>query len=168
MTELVIIAHDIRSSHNIGAILRTSEGFGVSHVYISGFSPYPTVVDDSRLPHIHTKLTRQISKTALGAEKSQAWSHAESIETLLKDLRKQNFAIVALEQSAGSIKLPAFAPSKKVALLLGREVEGIDQQLLQHCDQIVEIPMFGHKESFNVVEAATAAMYHCTFFPFQP
>ena len=68
MPEIVVIAHNIRSTHNVGAIFRTSEGFGVSKIILSGYTPYPALANDPRLPHIARKLTSQIHKTALGAE----------------------------------------------------------------------------------------------------
>lgn len=163
MSEIVVIAHDIRSTHNIGSLLRTAEGLGISHVYISGHSPYPSEVNDSRLPHIHQKLTRQIHKTALGAESSQVWSHTDNIETLLKELKTEGYALVGLEQDPKAVKLPDYKPPEKVAVLLGREVEGLEQDLIKECDQLVEIPMFGQKESFNVVQAAAMMLYHCRF-----
>lgn len=162
-TNCIVIAHDMRSTHNVGSLLRTAEGLGVT-VYISGYTPYPSVANDTRLPHIAQKLTKQISKTALGAEKS-AWKHAQDIIKLITELKQQGYTVVALEQAPNSVSLPEFTPSKKVAVLLGREVDGIDPELMQHCDLIVEIPMFGSKESFNVVEAATMAMYHLRFVP---
>lgn len=163
MTKIVIIAHDIRSTHNIGSLLRTAEGLGVERVYISGISPYPSEANDARLPHIHEKLHRQIQKTALGAETSQAWSHAENVEVLLTDLKKSGFTLVGLEQAESAVKLPEYTPSEKVALLLGREVEGLSQELIDMCDDLVEIPMFGQKESFNVVQAAAMTLYHLRF-----
>lgn len=159
MREIVIIAHDIRSTHNIGSLLRTAEGLGVQHVYISGHSPYPTEEDDSRLPHIHQKLSRQIHKTALGAESSQAWSHADDINELVVDLKSRGFRVVGLEQDPKAIKLPDYKPPQKVAVLLGREVEGLEDSLITMCDELVEIPMFGQKESFNVVQAAAMVLY---------
>lgn len=161
--QIVIIAHDIRSTHNIGSLLRTAEGLGVDHVYISGISPFPSRENDERLPHIHQKLTRQIQKTALGAEESQAWSHAENIELLLSDLKKSGYRIVGLEQSKSATRLPEYVPPEKVAVLLGREVEGLSQELISVCDDLVEIPMFGQKESFNVVQAAAMTLYHLRF-----
>lgn len=163
MSEIVIIAHDIRSAHNIGALLRTADCFDV-HVYISGHSPYPLLPEDDRLPHISTKLTNQIRKTALGAETNHGlWSHKPNIEKLLASLRIDGYEIVGLEQARDSVKLPNFRPPAKIAILLGREVEGIDPDLLKQCETIIEIPMLGQKESLNVTEAATAAMYHCRF-----
>ena len=158
--KLAVIAHNIRSTHNIGAILRTSDGFGVEHVYVSGYSPYPEVPNDSRLPHLREKLTAQIHKTALGAEKTVSCSFHDSIEQLLKDLRADGYKIAALEQSADSITLPDFTDRpEKLVLLLGEEVHGIEPSLLELCDIILEIPMSGKKESFNVSVAAGIALY---------
>ena len=165
--DIIVIAHDIRSTHNVGSLLRTCEGLGVQHVYFSGYTPSPGQANDQRLPHIAAKLTKQINKTALGAESSLLWSHAESITDLLQDLKAASFTIVGLEQTAHSTPLPQYQPPAKVALLLGREVEGIDAALLTYCDQMLEIPMFGQKESFNVVQAAAMAMYQLRFAPFR-
>jgi 23S rRNA (guanosine2251-2'-O)-methyltransferase len=164
--QLVIIAHDIRSTHNVGALLRTAEGLGVHTVYFSGYTPYPIHAQDTRLPHLASKLDAQIHKTALGAEKDLPWTYEPDIRRLIDDLKNEDFEIIGLEQTAGSLPLDRYEPPKKVAILLGREVEGIDTELLQLCDEIVEIPMLGQKESFNVVEAATMAMFHCRFYPF--
>ena len=167
MREIVLIAHDIRSAHNVGSLLRTADGFGVKHVYLTGYTPYPTKANDDRMPHLSTKLTKQISKTALGAETDNGlWTHHDEILTLLDELRADKYIIVGLEQAKNSIQLPEFNPTGKVAILLGREVEGVEPELLKLCHMTIEIPMFGNKESFNVIEAATAAIYHCRFHPF--
>ncbi len=163
MSEIVVIAHDMRSAHNVGSLLRTADGFG-AQVYLTGYAPYPLIKNDERLPHLAAKQTRQIHKTALGAETNyELWKHEVDIKQLLAQLKQQGYEIVGLEQAAESVKLPEYKPPDKVAILLGREVEGIDHKLLKNCDKVVEIPMFGAKESFNVVEAATAALYHCRF-----
>ena len=165
MRTIVVIAHDIRSTHNVGSLLRTCEGLGVSAMYLTGYTPYPSTTDDDRLPHIAQKLEGQIAKTALGAEKLIKWQYHEKIKTLLTSLKHEGYEIAALEQIIGAIKLPAYSPSSKLALLLGREVEGIDSSLLELCDTAIEIPMFGKKESFNVVQAAAMALYHFRFAP---
>lgn len=157
-----MIAHDMRSTHNVGALLRTAEGLGVEHVYFTGYTPYPRRSGDTRLPHIAEKLTKQIHKTALDAENLVPWSHELDIMVLLSTLKASGYQLAALEQAPGSTALPDFKPAEKVALLLGREVDGIDPALLEHCDVTVEIPMYGRKESFNVVQAAAMALYHCT------
>lgn len=164
LRDIVVIAHDIRSTHNVGSLLRTCEGLGVNRVYCTGYTPYPTLAKhDIRLPHIAAKLTKQIHKTALGAEDLVPWSHEESIESLIATLKKDGFTVVGLEQAENSIQLPAFQPPSKIALLLGREVEGIEPTLLNLCDSTLEIPMLGRKESFNVVQAAAIALYKLRF-----
>jgi 23S rRNA (guanosine2251-2'-O)-methyltransferase len=164
MRQLVLIAHNLRSSLNVGSLLRTCEGLDVSQVWLTGYTPYPRRAHDQRLPHIAAKADRQITKTALGAEKLVSWRHSADIFDGLQELRRQGFTIAALEQQAGSIRLPDFAPPDKLALIVGREVEGLEAGILAQCDQIVEIPMFGQKESFNVAVAAAIALYHCRFY----
>jgi 23S rRNA (guanosine2251-2'-O)-methyltransferase len=163
MKDIVVIAHDIRSTHNVGSLLRTCEGLGVSKVYFTGYTPYPPAQNDTRLPHIAQKLGKQIDKTALGAEELVPWTHSDDIATCIVELRRADYTIVGLEQTKHSIALPDFKVAQKLALLLGREVEGITPEVLALCDQLVEIPMFGQKESFNVVQAAAMALYHCQF-----
>lgn len=163
MRECVIIAHDIRSCHNVGSLFRTAEGLGVQKIYLTGYTPYPVTVDDVRLPHIRNKITKDIHKTALGAEDMVAWEQQADVIATMDQLRDAGYRIIALEQAKGSIPLPNFAPPDKTALLLGREVEGIDPQLLHKVDATVEIPMFGKKESFNVVQSAAMALYQIVF-----
>lgn len=161
--DLVIIAHNIRSTHNVGSLMRTCEGFGVKKIYLSGYTPYPQTGEEDRLPHVVRKLNQQISKTALGAEKIVDWQHTRAIEQLVSDLKSENYTIVALEQTSKSLQLNRYDPPSKVALLLGEEVDGIDKELLKLCDEAVEIPMLGKKESFNVSVAAAVALYHLRF-----
>lgn len=160
--ELVVIAHNIRSTHNVGAILRTADGFGASKVYCTGYTPYPELPGDPRLAHLRQKITKQIHKTALGAELSVPITQAEDILPVLAALRKQGFHIIALEQDKRAVLLPNFTPPQKIALLLGEEVHGTPQNLLAKVDLIVEIPMRGKKESFNVSVAAGIALYALT------
>lgn len=165
MRSIVVIAHDIRSTHNVGSLLRTAEGFGVRQLYFTGYTPYPRKAQDERLPHISEKLTKQIQKTALGAENLVPWSYEPDIQILLAQLKDSGYQLAALEQADDSILLPAYKPPQKLALLLGREVEGIEASLLELCDVTLEIPMMGKKESFNVIQAAAIALYHCRFVP---
>lgn len=159
MKDVILVAHDIRSTHNVGSLLRTAEGLGVKKVYLTGYTPYPVAPNDTRLPHIATKLDLQISKTALGAETMIEWQHQEEVVGVLESLRSDGYQIVALEQDKTSIPLPEFESSQRVAVLIGREVEGIDPELLKLSDVIVEIPMQGGKESFNVVQATAMTLY---------
>lgn len=157
MLEIIVIAHNIRSTHNIGAIFRTCEGLGIKQIIISGYSPYPRIQNDTRLPHISEKLTAQIHKTALGAEAIVPFTYQE-IPPLL-EIRAEGYTIVGLEQDKQSVLLPNYTPPQKIALLLGEEVEGITPSLRNECDALVEIPMHGQKESFNVSVAAGIALY---------
>lgn len=157
MREIIVIAHNIRSTHNVGAIFRTSEGFGVKKIILSGYTPYPVGAGDTRLPHIREKLTGQIHKTALGAEAIVPFEYQEVPD--FAALRSTGFTIVGLEQDDRSILLPSYTPPDKIALLLGEEVEGITANLRKQCDQLIEIPMHGQKESYNVSVAAGIALY---------
>lgn len=157
MPDIIVIAHNIRSTHNVGAIFRTAEGFGVKKIILSGYTPYPVIENDSRLPHIANRLTSQIHKTALGAETLVPFEYQESPS--LSALRNEGWRIVGLEQDDTSISLERYTPGQKIALLLGEEVHGIPPELLEQCEDILEIPMVGEKESFNVSVAAGIALY---------
>jgi tRNA G18 (ribose-2'-O)-methylase SpoU len=157
MPEIIVIAHNIRSTHNVGAIFRTCEGFGIKQLILSGYTPYPQMKHDPRLPHIAEKLTKQIHKTALGAEAILPFVQQDTPD--FTALRRAGYAIVGLEQDARAVLLPAFTPPQKIALLLGEEVEGIASPLRDECDGFIEIPMHGQKESFNVSVATGVALY---------
>jgi 23S rRNA (guanosine2251-2'-O)-methyltransferase len=157
--KLIIIAHDIRSCHNVGSLLRTADGLGVHKVYLTGFTPYPLRSGDRRLPHLAAKQHKQIAKTALDAESSVIWEQNEDVIEVINELRNDGYEMVGLEQVEGGLLLPDWNPGKKVALLLGNELFGIEPGLYELMDYFVEIPMKGHKESFNVVEATSMAMY---------
>lgn len=160
MPDILLIAHNIRSVHNVGSILRTADGFGVQRIIFSGYTPYPTSSADKRLPHIADKLTRQIHKTALGAEQTVAFTY--QAEPDFANLREQGYLIAGLEQSAHSTPLERYRPPDKVALLLGEETAGLTENLIAECDILLEIPMRGTKESFNVSVATGIALYALT------
>lgn len=160
MPEIIVVAHNIRSTFNVGAIFRTCEGFGANKIILSGYTPYPVINNDSRLPHISEKLTEQIHKTALGAEKMIDFEYQETLD--LASLKKGGFRIVGLEQNAKSIPIQTYVTPKKVALILGEEVEGIPTNILDQCDDLIEIQMKGMKESFNVSVACGIALYALT------
>lgn len=163
MRKIILIAHNVRSCHNVGSLLRTAEGLGIETVHLTGYTPYPLKEGDTRLPYIAEKLHKQIRKTALGAETSQNWQHSEDVTTIVGQLQKDGYNVVVLEQTEHSQKLPDFAPDEKIAILVGREVEGVEPEVIALCDTAVEIPMFGQKESFNVAVAAAMCLYHCRF-----
>jgi tRNA G18 (ribose-2'-O)-methylase SpoU len=163
MRRIVLVVHDVRSAHNVGSLLRTADGLGVETVYFSGYTPYPEAPDDSRLPHIRTRISNQIHKTALGAEDALSWKHEADPVNLLGRLRKDGYSIVALEQTLDSQTLADYRPNANVVLLVGNEVTGLDAEMLKKIDLCLEIPMLGRKESFNVSVAAAIALYHLRY-----
>ena len=156
--------HNIRSCYNVGSILRTAEGFGVSRVILSGYTP--RIDDVNLLPHLREKLNKEIHKTALGAEKMLDIYSCSDIFTEVKRLHKQGWQVVGLENNIEDVPLYKLNDlnlkdkiGDKVILILGEEVDGIDYSLYDIIDLFVEIPMKGQKESFNVSVAAGIAMY---------
>ena len=135
---LVLVLDNIRSHHNVGSAFRTADALGVEKLLLAGFTPSP--------PH------REIQKTALGATLSVEWSHNSSIEELIKDLKKDGYTIVIIEQTDDSKRLDEYTPQKgqKIALVFGNEVNGVSDELLSLADLAVEIPQFGTKHSYNV------------------
>lgn len=162
MRTIVLIAHNLRSTHNVGSLLRTAEGLGITKVYFTGYTPYPQLPNDSRLPHISAKLTRQIHKTALGAEVTQAWEHIEDVVDLIRTLEADGFSVCALEQTDRARSLRSFTPGQKTAVVVGNELHGLDATTLSLCKTHLMIPMKGKKESFNVVQAAAMCLYQLT------
>ncbi|MBQ2695190.1 TrmH family RNA methyltransferase [Candidatus Saccharibacteria bacterium] len=161
---LIVVLDNIRSCYNVGAILRTAEGFGVEKVILSGYTP--RVHDDGLLPHLREKLDREIHKTALGAEDMLDIYSCGDIITELKRLKKEGWQIVGLENNIDSDKLMKLSDpelrarlSDKIVLVLGEEVHGIDYSLHNIIDLFVEIPMKGQKESFNVSVATGIAIW---------
>ena len=161
--EIALVVHNVRSCHNVGSLLRTCDGLGVSRVYLTGYTPYPRQDDDTRLPHIARKIDAMIRKTALGAEDSVAWSPVPDITGLLRKLNDQGFELIALEQDSRAVPLPDFHPKERIAIIVGREVEGIEKEILDYVDVIVEIPISGLKESYNVSIAGAIALYQCKY-----
>jgi tRNA G18 (ribose-2'-O)-methylase SpoU len=159
MTSITLIAHNIRSTYNVGSIFRTAEGFGVKKIIFSGYTPYPALRDETRLPHEAEKITKQIQKTALGAESLITFEHIPDIKSWIADYSRP---IIALEQTPDAKPIHKFTPPDEFALLLGEEVHGIEQELLELCDAAIEIPMVGQKESFNVSVATGIALYALT------
>jgi 23S rRNA (guanosine2251-2'-O)-methyltransferase len=160
--KIILIIHNVRSTHNVGSLFRTADGFGVKHIYLTGYTPYPAQDNDDRLPHISLRIERQIQKTALSAQKSVPWTHLLDINKLIDDLKKENFVIAALEQTKNAIDLNKYSPKHNIVLILGNEVDGIDSDTLKRADIHLQIPMRGSKESFNVAVAGSVALYQFT------
>jgi tRNA G18 (ribose-2'-O)-methylase SpoU len=144
--QLVVLLDDVRSMNNVGSIFRTCDCLGIGQIYLCGITGSP--------PH------RDIHKTSLGAENSIDWEYHEDIETLINTLKRENYIIAGLEQTDKSINIRNFDPqSKPVAIIVGNEVEGISDKALALCDEILEIPQFGTKHSFNVAVSCGIAFW---------
>ncbi|MCA9402793.1 MAG: RNA methyltransferase [Candidatus Omnitrophica bacterium] len=142
---LTVVLNNIRSLHNVGSILRTCDGVGVEKVWICGITGCPP--------------NNQIHKTALGAEDSVDWEYAEDILRVIADCRACGEQIVVLEQTETSVAHDEFLPGKKVCLIIGNEVEGVQQEVADLGDASVEIEMAGVKNSLNVAVAFGVVAY---------
>jgi 23S rRNA (guanosine2251-2'-O)-methyltransferase len=149
--ELCLALHNIRSIYNVGAIFRTADAVGVSKIYLCGYTPAP--IDR------FGRARKDVAKAALGAEKTVAWESVLEIKDLISKLKKEKFEVLALEQSENSINYKKAKIKTKNLLILGEEVQGIEKEILKKCDQILEIPMKGKKESLNVSVAAGVALF---------
>jgi len=149
-----LILNNIRSAENVGSILRTADAVGVTRVYLCGITPTP--VDRFGRPNA------KVLKASLGAEEGVAWEQREDTKELLEELKERGVYIIALEQSAQSVDYKEIRIQKNSVLIVGNEVEGVEEELLTLCDQIMEIPMRGTKESLNVSVATGVALYALT------
>jgi 23S rRNA (guanosine2251-2'-O)-methyltransferase len=133
-----LILNDIRSLNNVGSVFRTADAFRVEQLYLCGITGQP--------PH------RDITKTALGATESVAWQYTPDVVALARQLQKEGWKIVAVEQAEGSTLLPDFRPepAQKYAFVFGNEVSGVTDAVMQLADAVVEIPQFGTKHSLNI------------------
>ncbi len=156
MKQLTVILWNIRSTYNVGAILRTCDGLNVERAIFAGYTPFL----DKGLPYEREKLRKQIHKTALGAEEMLDWSRSEDVFATISNLKAKGYKILALEQGEKSLNLADDNEyPEKIALILGEEVHGITPDLLDQCDYLLEIPMCGQKESFNVSVATGIALW---------
>ncbi len=145
-----VIAHNIRSLYNVGSIFRTADAFGVSKIYLTGYTGHPG---------LGQKHSQAIGKTALGAEKWVSWEYSKSVFAVLRRLKNQKVKIIALENNTQSKNISGVNIRGPFALVLGEETKGVPKALLKACDAVVEIPMQGKKESLNVSVAFGIAAY---------
>jgi len=145
---LVIVLDNIRSLHNVGSVFRTCDAFRVSEIILCGLTNTP--------PH------PEIHKTALGAEYSVQWRYESETINAVNQLKAAGYTVYAVEQAHDSLSLPDVLPDnqQKYALVLGHEVKGVDQVVVDGCDGCVEIPQFGTKHSLNVSVATGIVIWH--------
>lgn len=144
---LIVILDDIRSLSNIGTFFRTSDAFNVEKIYLCGITATP--------PH------REILKTALGAQDTVVWEHRENIVELVKELQSQQVHVAAIEQTEETVMLQDIHQLKaeKFALVFGNEVNGVNQEVINLADSVIEIPQFGTKHSLNVSVCAGVVLW---------
>lgn len=142
---MILILDNIRSALNVGSIIRTCDAFGVSEVYFCGITP------DLENP--------KVKKTSLGAEKSIKAKYSPNAGEIVQTLKDKGFQIVSLELSEKSVNINDFKPLKKFALVVGNEVSGVSDEVLDASDAIIQIPMNGTKESLNVAVSFGIAVY---------
>lgn len=137
-TPLVIVLDNIRSALNVGSVFRTADAFALRRVYLCGITAQPP--------------SRDIMKTALGADQSVDWTYAEATTTVTDQLRQEGYQLFAVEQATDSIPLQSLSIDEgaPVAIILGNEVSGVDQEVIDGCDGVIEVPQFGTKHSLNV------------------
>jgi 23S rRNA (guanosine2251-2'-O)-methyltransferase len=153
--QFYLILPDIRSCHNVGAMFRTADAFGVDMIYLTGYTPCPP--------------EPKIDKVSLGAEKWVPWKKMKSLKRVIGGLKKRGVFIVGLEKAEGSVDIGEIVNEDQrlkiedhetvIALIVGNEVDGVKEDILEVCDLVVHIPMYGKKESLNVSIAAGIAMY---------
>lgn len=145
---IVVVLDHIRSLYNVGSVFRSSDAFRIKLVVLCGITAQP--------PH------PEIHKTALGAEESVCWKYFSRTEDAVEWLRQQGYTVLAIEQCEGSTMLQDFQkkPEGKYAIVLGNEVKGVQQQVVDMCDGCLEIPQYGTKHSLNVSVAAGIVLWH--------
>jgi 23S rRNA (guanosine2251-2'-O)-methyltransferase len=145
---VVVVLDNLRSLHNVGSVFRTSDAFSIERLLLCGITATP--------PH------KELRKTALGATESVAWEYAASTADVISDLKKEGFQIVAVEQAEHSVTLETFSPKadEKYALIFGHEVNGVDQEVLNQCDTVIEIAQSGTKHSLNVSVSAGVVLWY--------
>lgn len=144
---LVIVLDNVRSQHNIGSIFRTADAFRISCIHLCGITATPP--------------NREIQKTALGATESVDWLYFKTTLESVMLLKEEGYQIVAVEQAVGSIMLNDYKPNtySKIAIILGNEVNGVSDEIMELCDVCIEIPQSGTKHSLNVSVAAGIAIW---------
>lgn len=141
-----IVLDNVRSILNVGSVFRTADAFRIEKIYLCGHTPTPD--------------KREMRKTALGGTESVNWEYYADTITAIEELKEKDYSIVAVEQTAGSIPLNEFIyKGEKIALIFGNEVKGVDQNVLDHADIVLEIPQFGTKHSLNISVSAGITLW---------
>lgn len=143
----VIVLDNVRSHLNVGSVFRTADAFMVEAIYLCGITGTP--------PH------RDIHKTALGATETVLWKHFASTDEAVDELKRDGYSVIAIEQAEKAVMLNDFNPAdyEKYAFVFGNEVEGVSQQVIDVCNNVIEIPQFGTKHSLNIAVSAGVVIW---------
>lgn len=144
---ITVVLDNVRSAHNVGAVFRTSDAFRIRKIWLCGITATP--------PH------REIRKTALGATESVVWDYAKDSPELIRRLKKAGIRCLAVEQAEGACPLQEFQPpvGQELALVFGHEVDGVSQEVIDACGEVLEIPQFGTKHSLNLSVATGLVLW---------
>ena len=143
---LIVVLENIRSAFNVGSVFRTADAFLLEAIYLCGYTCFP--------PH------KEIRKTALGAEDVVSWQHFKTSEEAIQQLEQDGYTVYAVEQAAGSLSLADLpALPEKLAIVLGNEVTGVEQDTIARCSGCIEIPQLGMKHSLNIATAAGVVIW---------
>jgi 23S rRNA (guanosine2251-2'-O)-methyltransferase len=142
-----IVLDNVRSAQNVGSVFRSSDAFNVATIYLCGITAIPP--------------NKEILKTALGATESVKWEHHEDTESLINQLKKEDYCVLSIEQTSHATMLNnfSFSPTKNYALIFGNEVEGVGQHIIDMSNEVIEIPQFGSKHSLNIAVSAGIVLW---------
>lgn len=162
---LIVVLDDVRSLHNVGSVFRTADAFRVKAIYLCGITAAPDDVKDSAgnmIKECTLKASQEIHKTALGAEESVEWRYFKDATQAVESLKNDGYTVMAVEQCHGSTMLQDYSPAGgcKQAVILGNEVNGVHQEVVDMCDGCLEIPQYGTKHSLNVSVTAGIVIWH--------
>ena len=145
-TPIILVLDNVRSAMNVGSVFRTADAFIIEKIYLCGITATPP--------------NKEILKTALGAQEAVDWQHMQDATALIKSLKQSGNYIISVEQVENATVLNEFTlPKKKIVLVFGNEIFGVNQQLIDLCDESIEIPQFGTKHSLNISVSAGIVMW---------
>lgn len=172
-TPLIVVLDDVRSLHNVGSVFRTADAFRLEAIYLCGITATPDTVTDADgtvIKDCSLKAVQEIHKTALGAEESVDWRYFKSATDAVESLKNDGYTVMAVEQCHGSTMLQDFVPAcpatkqkdgkRGYAVILGNEVKGVHQEVIDLCDGCLEIPQYGTKHSLNVSVTGGIIIWH--------
>lgn len=145
-SRIILLAHNVRSLWNVGSFFRTCDAFAVEKLYLTGYTGHPP--------------RKEITKTAIGAEEWMPWEHAIDPLPVARRLREEGWSIVALELTPEASDLLSFPAPEQACLIVGHELTGVPDELIELCAHVIKIPMLGKKESLNVAVATGIALHH--------